>query len=906
MMMTQEDLAGILRENGCFDFLREPAKAAAEVILRACPDGAALLSDAAKQGLERGYRTRMEMLYLHPLVTKLQEKDPALKYAMVQETRELWAEAAARTHALPGLSADMGVSVKYPLIGEYAVRIRKNYIDSQTELLCRIVAYQDELSKRLFDGRPLGCIRSVAGDCGDLHRHGRSVQRVVTDAGAFYYKPHDCRFEALYEELVTRLFSDFTYCPKVLCGDGFGFEEELKSRELESADQAAEYFYHLGMLMALFHAMGSTDMHGENIMACGVLPAAIDLETLVRGRSAQAAVTGFPRQAPVTPLEEDLRYSVEGIGMLPNTILKGVYMSALHRSLPGGISLPKWQGEEQEIIGREEDFLRGFAAGYDRMLANRGSLKEMLRKAADIPVRYVARNTSYYFYMRSKLFTADAMASEEGRAAVLKRLEVPFTCQNLPILQDMLDYEIRCLSEGDIPYFCCTVDGHAFCGESADHVLREGYWEQSPAEVALCRLERLSPEEKQFEMDYIRTRLDHAPLPETRVIECPALPEQAATAETVRGLCGELMHQLEQESLRTASGVTIWYSGLLAIEKDASCGTATQQADALLFCSLVLSEPSLAALQPDAARIAEACLRQIETYAFQIEKESREYLQKTIPLDLAFGLGGILRGVAGAAVAGLKGANALLERFLRLICDNQIYRDQQKTGGEAGLILALKDLPEGRMPNDRVRELMAGCGEALLGHEPADSPMETALRGAALATVSRVCGKDRFAKAAGETFRQVREAYLPHILGWAEKKPEVAWLAASSGQEGGIALCAMIAADALGDGVCTEVRELALDSLARKQTLSHSDNLHDGNALSALALTVSAELSGRRENLQLAGRLFAGMIRRFEANGSFICSPSGVQSFFDVSVCYGTLGIGYAMLAWMKKEEETV
>ena len=40
MMMTQEDLAGILRENGCFDFLREPAKAAAEVILRACPDGA--------------------------------------------------------------------------------------------------------------------------------------------------------------------------------------------------------------------------------------------------------------------------------------------------------------------------------------------------------------------------------------------------------------------------------------------------------------------------------------------------------------------------------------------------------------------------------------------------------------------------------------------------------------------------------------------------------------------------------------------------------------------------------------------------------------------------------------------------------------------------------------------------
>ena len=71
MMMTQEVLAGILRENGCFDFLKEEAKAAAEEILRACPDGAALLSDEAKQGLERGYCIRMEVLYLHPLLTKL-------------------------------------------------------------------------------------------------------------------------------------------------------------------------------------------------------------------------------------------------------------------------------------------------------------------------------------------------------------------------------------------------------------------------------------------------------------------------------------------------------------------------------------------------------------------------------------------------------------------------------------------------------------------------------------------------------------------------------------------------------------------------------------------------------------------------------------------------------------------
>ena len=902
MQITPDAYQIILRESGCFDFLREPAKAAAEEVLLACPEGAELLSDAAKQDLENCFCIRMEMVYIHPLITKLTQSDPAMSVAPVLESRERWMEAAVRTRDLLGQEAGAVLAEEYPLIGEYASKIRQNYINSQAEMLRRVAEKKNELSKRLFSGQQLGTIRSISGDLGDLHRHGRSVRRIVTDAGAFYYKPHDCSFEALYRELVTSLFSDCTLAPIVVCGDGFGFEEELKPRELESPEQASEYFYNLGMLVALFHAIGSTDMHGENIMACGVRPAAVDLETLVRGKISQAPSTGFPRLTPFSPAEDDLYYSVETVGILPNTVIKGAFMSALHRDFSSSnISLPRWQGKKLDIIGCEEVFLQGFQAGYDRALANRGQLAEMIREAEGMPVRYVARNTTYYFIMRSKLFQSDALAGIEGRNAVLKRLEVPFTKQNLPVLQEMVDYEARCLTEGDIPYYCTTVDGHALCGEDPSHVLRGGHWEKSAGEVALCRLERLSPREKAFETAYIRTRLDRAPLPESKAVECPALPEEAMTAEAVRTLCGELLSELERDSLSTASGATIWHSGILAIEKEPSCGMVTQQADAALYCALVLSEPSLAGIHGEAAGLAGQCLRQLDDFTRRLALESREYLHNTLPFGLAFGMGGILLSAAEAAKAGLAGADALLERCLRLICEKELYRDRKRAGGEAQLVLALKALPGAWASHITVPEIMTVCAGALLHREPSDFPLEEALRAAALSEAYRVSGKVQFLKAADEAFRRVREAWLPHISGWAEKKPAIAWLASSGGQEGGIALCAMIGEDAAPGGAALEVRDLALDSLAKEQALTRSDTLHDGNALSVLALIRSAEIPDRSGDFLHAGRLLNGMVSRRKENGSFICSPPGTRSFFDVSVCCGTLGVGCAAAAYLKK-----
>ena len=903
MRMTPDDYSMILRESGCFDFLHQSAEAAANEILSSCPEGAALLSEEAEQDLERGLCARMEMVYLHPLLKELTWTDPSLKLSQSSESREKWMEAASRLAKLSGGVAGRKAEEKYPLIREYAAKIRENYISGASEMLRSVVKHSEELSERFLDAAPLRRISSISADSGDMHRHGRAVRRIAAGDGAFYYKPGDCRMHSIYSALVKSMFPDCILAPGIVCGDGCGFEEEMKPKELDSLQQASVYFHNLGMLMALFHALGSTDMHFENIMACGVMPAAIDLETLVRGRISPSAFSDNPRRTPLTDAENDMYYSVESVGMLPNTIIKGVYVSTLHKGTSPRGSLPKYGGEELDIEGREEDFIEGFREGYDRILADKGRILELFRDAGGMQVRYVPHNTAYFYILRTRLFRCEALEDTEGRGTILKKLEVPFTGNNLPVSRKMVDHEAECLKEGDIPYFCCSFEGHALCGEDTGSVLVEDYLQESASEVMKLRLERFSPRERDFETELIRRRLTCAPLPETEVIQCPELPETAMSARDARALCSEMLSRLESSALTTSSGATVFLSGILAIEKQPGCGIATQQADAALFCASVMSAPVPEDLRGRAEKIAERCVGQLEGYVRTLEGESGEYLLDSIPLGLSFGLGGILRSAAAAADAGVAGAEELTRAVLGLISDKKLYRDRRVSGGEAGLILALSALQDHLGDDPRVPVIVGSCGGSLLSCPSTDIPVQQALRGAALTEAYRLSGEERFRQAAEEDCLRLKEAYLPHIPGWAAQKPAIAWLGVSGGQEGAVAICAMIAEGASAGSVAAQVRELAMDSIVRRHSLLRSDTLSDGNALSAMAFIMASRLSGESGDILRAGRVLSAMAARREKYGSFIVSPPGIRSFFDVSVRYGTLGVGCTLSAYLGEME---
>jgi hypothetical protein len=904
MKMTVDDYIELLRQSGCFDFLCRQAVADVEEIILRSPGVAELLSDGAKKDLETGLCRRMEPVYFHPMMLRLQdiikEINPAEGMIMTEIGYDTAECAAQRMRDLMGPDAGSVLEEEYPLIRDYTSRIRQNYIAAETEMLGNITTHKQEISDHLFGGQPIEEIQMISTDSGDMHRHGRTVQRIATDAGAFYYKPHDCRLDALYKEIVNAVLPDCTLAPVVVLGDNCGFEEELKAKVLKSSEQISEYFYNFGMLTALFHALGSTDMHGENIMACGSYPSAIDLETLVRGRVSKAALTDHPRLTPLTLVEEDLNYCVDNIGILPNTVIRGLFFSALHHGNSGSLSLPNWQGKEFEVVGYEQDYIRGFRTGYDKVLASRDLILGVMQKNSKMTYRFVPKNTTYYYYFKTKLYEADSMKNTEARDAMLKRLEVPYTKRNMPVNRNVVDYEVQCLCEGDIPYFCAAAGSHDLCGVDTEHVLISGYWDVSAQQVLHTRIQRLSPEERDFETDYIIKRLNHAPLPEEKPVECTALPDKALSEADAHTICETLLNELESDGVRTSCGTMIWHSGTQDIEKDPNCGFITHIAEASFFCAKILTEPSLSSLHEKAGRIVKSCMEQLQAYAKQLEGESPEYLHAVIPLGQDFGMGRILLAIKASAEAGMTDAQGLADRFLKIICRNHMYQDKRQAGGEAGLVLAADAISDLISSDELITQLMTGCADAMLEQAPSEFPMTEAMRGAAFAKAFCRTGDERYRQGAFAAFQHVQEAYLSHISGWPEKKPAIAWLAESGGQEGGITLCAMMAATETGLDPAATVRDLGLASLRKTTKLSHSDSLYNGNALRVLGLIRSAERAGQKEDLECAGRLLSDMVLRREQNGCFICSPKGIRSFFDVSVSRGSLGVGYTVLAYLK------
>lgn len=62
---------------------------------------------------------------------------------------------------------------------------------------------------------------------------------------------------------------------------GYGYSEFIENTPAESPEAVKRYYYRMGNAFALFHALGSSDLHFENFIAAGEYPALVDLETIV-------------------------------------------------------------------------------------------------------------------------------------------------------------------------------------------------------------------------------------------------------------------------------------------------------------------------------------------------------------------------------------------------------------------------------------------------------------------------------------------------------------------------------------------------------------------------------------------------------------------------------------------------
>ena len=496
--------ASALAEAGCLAFLEATASQAVDRALALCPEAEALLGDGALDDLRRLCLSRLADVYERPLVQL------ALRGAGLAESLSLQMGGEGRAHAMHTLAegvrdelaagADEALRERLTLAPAYELAIARNFSKATSEFLARLLHHRGDVSAALLGGRPITRVEGVSAKGADPHRQGRLVMRVDTDAGSFFYKPHDCRVDGLYGELIGTWQPGCARAAALVQGEGFAFVERLVPREPAGEEGLRLYWGNLGRLTALLHGLGSRDITCDNLMCCGELPAVLDLETLLVGevRFDGEMPVGDPAAGGLSARE--LADSAACTAVLPLRV-GGRIVSPLVADNASGTCLPRMGGVPVTVRGFERDFSGGFEEGYRHLMGHRDEVLELLGRHGEAVCRQILLNTQAYAQARGLLFGPQALHDPSRRDAVLAELNEGYDVFPAELRRAVAEPDAAALAEGDIPYYCSRVGSRIlFAGD--DRPLGE-LLARSPLEVAASRLARLSEDELRLELDLI-------------------------------------------------------------------------------------------------------------------------------------------------------------------------------------------------------------------------------------------------------------------------------------------------------------------------------------------------------------------------------------------------------------------
>ncbi|MBM7054818.1 type 2 lanthipeptide synthetase LanM family protein [Streptomyces durocortorensis] len=383
----------------------------------------------------------------------------------------------------------------YPVLARLLATACLNTTDAFAEMVTRLAADRHLLAPAgVFgdrsgspDGAPgthggPGALTGVEAGAGDSHRGGRSVMLLrFADGSRLVYKPRPLAAHRHFNSLA-QWFGSLPGAPglrvlHVLDRGDYGWAEFVEERPCASAAETRDFYRRQGALLALLHALDGTDLHHENLIACGPYPVLVDVETLFH------PPLGPARSAD--PAARALHDSVHRVGLLPQLLVGD--STALDMSAIGGggaasspIETADWADagtDRMRLVRRAGRFIEsanrprlgtgapdpsqytealcgGFRAGYDAIRDHRDELLREdgpLRHFARDEIRVVPRPTWTYTTLLDESTHPDLMRDATERHRVLALLRTPLL--GVPALPGVEDEEIVELWRGDVPVF---------------------------------------------------------------------------------------------------------------------------------------------------------------------------------------------------------------------------------------------------------------------------------------------------------------------------------------------------------------------------------------------------------------------------------------------------------------------
>ena len=621
--------------------------------------------------------------------------------------------------------------------------------DTCIELLGRLESDRAAIADHFFGGRDPGDLVGVHAGRSDPHSGGRTVHILRFASGSrLVYKPRSLGVDAAFAVFLDWLAirgapvpgeRQNTFMARTLDRSTHGWAEYVVRSDCHDSHAVRRYHQNAGSLLALLHALGSSDFHYENIIAAGDRPVMVDLETILqaelaraeppvdcaRNRGARLLLDESILRTGMLPIWQhggvDGAFDLGGLTAAPGQKTSSTSMRwssvnsdavRIHRepaATDAKSNMPRLDGRVITPAECAGDLQRGFIRMYEWLIAHRD---ELLQPAGPVDrlarerVRFIVRPSGVYDFVLRRSLRGSALHDGAVRGIELELLARAL--EQLPSeLHPILEEEERALRELDIPLF--TIPGDSTTLRAGRHLI---HLTRSALDVARARLQSLGSADLELQLRVLRSSLELrytapadaaasapsvTPLPRSALIACAARLARAIR-ETALTDCAGYRTWIVTEPVSRAGHRRLHTTGYGVY--DGTAGIALFLA-AFARCT---GDDEAASLAVDALVPLRSRLRVTPSYADE------------------YGLGGA-EGTASAIYAltragVLLGDNSMLDdalRAARLITPAIVARDTafDVLYGSAGAILALLALFEVRR-SDWLVERAIGCGRHLL------------------------------------------------------------------------------------------------------------------------------------------------------------------------------------------------
>ncbi|CRK58250.1 Lanthionine biosynthesis protein LanM [Alloactinosynnema sp. L-07] len=382
---------------------------------------------------------------------------------------------------------------EFPVLARVLAQACATSADACAELLGHFAQDRARIVRDLLGGVDPGPVTGLRPRLGDPHRRGRAVAALVfADGREVVYRPRDVGTHVALGTFIARMnrhVPDLDLrAAAVVAGADHGWIEHIAAEPLADIAAAERFYRRQGALLMLLHLLHASDMHYENVIACGDQPVLVDVETLLHPRLPAPVGTDDPAAAtlsdsvyrtallPVIAIGEHGAVDISGLGGDRGAVWSGTSVGwadpGTDRMRPvrrppeftGGSNRPRYAGRELDPVDHEAALLAGFRTAYDAVLRHRDEYTGLLRACADLEIRVVIRPTRGYAALLTASTDPAMLRDARDRDRMLD------TLADRP---DVAARERADLWAGDVPIFAArpdstivvSADGTALAGQ---------------------------------------------------------------------------------------------------------------------------------------------------------------------------------------------------------------------------------------------------------------------------------------------------------------------------------------------------------------------------------------------------------------------------------------------------------